>query len=187
MSLPKKLLQLLEGKKAKYELVDHKKVFTAWDCAQTLHVKPSQVVKTLVLKLQGKDPVIVLLGADRNLDQKKFMNIAHNWLRNPKSSAVHFDLQSKVVSKISFADEAWMKKKVIGKVGATLPFGSLLKFPTFMDKALLKQKELILGTGSHEQSLKMKTSEFLKVEPVITGVFSELKKVKKIKQKKSKV
>ena len=179
MSLPKKLLQLLDGKKAKYELVDHKKVFTAWDCAQTLHVKPATVVKTLVVKLQGKDPVIVLLGADRNLDQKKFMTIAHNWLRNPKSSAANFEIQSKVVSRISFADEAWMKKKIIGKVGATLPFGLLLKFPTFIDRALLRQKALILGTGDYERSLKMKTSEFLKVEPVITGAFSVGKEKKK--------
>jgi len=186
MPLPKKLLQLLESKKAKYDLVAHKKVFTAWDCAQTLHVKPSQVVKTLVLKLQGKDPVIVLLGADRNLDQKKFVKVAHNWLRNPKSSAVNFELQSRVVSRLSFADEAWMKKKIIGRVGATLSFGSLLKFPTFVDKALLKQKALILGIGSYEESLAMKTSEFLKVEPVVTGSFSEIKKLKKKKKKNSK-
>lgn len=187
MSVPKKLLNYLDKENAKYELVEHRTVYTAWDAAQTMHVKPQQIVKTLVVKLRGKVPALVLIPAHRNLDKKKFADVAYSLTqkaikqldKDPTAIPKEWgypsaDLKGKSYT-IQFAKEAWMKQKVLGKIGATPPFGRLLKMPVFIDKSLLKEKELILNAGEYTASIKMKTNVFEKLEQPLAGSFSEKK------------
>jgi len=180
MSIPKKLINYLDKESVKYELIEHRTVFTAWDMAQTMHVKPQQIVKTLVVKLRGKVPALVLIPAHRNLDKKKFSNVAYNLtqkvIKNPDSVPAEWnypspDLKGKSYP-VEFAKEKWMKEKLMGKIGATPPFGRSLKLPVFMDKALLKEKELILNSGDYNTSIKMKAKDFDKLEQPLSGSFS---------------
>ena len=75
--MTKKILKLLTESKLKYEVVKHKKVFTAYDAAATLHVKLNQIAKSLLVKTNkplesGKKPyAIVIVPADKNVDLKK--------------------------------------------------------------------------------------------------------------------
>jgi prolyl-tRNA editing enzyme YbaK/EbsC (Cys-tRNA(Pro) deacylase) len=211
MSVPKKLINYLDKEGVKYELAEHKTVFTAWDMSQTMHVKPQQIVKTLVVKLRGKVPALVLIPAHRNLDKKKFANVAYNLTqkarkelarpeRSPDSSGRVEGSREKKTSTlrqaqrdnssiptewnypspdlkgksypVEFAKEKWMKEKLMGKIGATPPFGRSLKLPVFIDKALLKEKELIFNTGDYNTSIKMKAKDFAKLEQPLAGSFS---------------
>jgi len=64
-------IDFLEKAKVKYELIKHRKVFTAQDKAATLKVKPNIIGKTLVLKIDKRISV-VLIPANKNLDKNKF-------------------------------------------------------------------------------------------------------------------
>ncbi len=174
MPILKDLQKLLEKNKIKYEVVSHKKVFTAFDSAETQHINPKEVVKTLVMKISPKKHVLALISADKNLNKEKFLKEINKWLKIEGE---------KIAQAVDFAKEVWMKKNIKGKVGATVPLGSFYKMATFIDKELIKQKNLILNSGEYEKSIKIATNKFLGIEDMIKGSFSQAKKKIKIKKK----
>ena len=178
MAILKSLQNLLEKNNIKHEVIDHKTVYTAYDNAETQHLKPQEVVKTLVMKIDAKKYVLALIPANKNLDKKKFLKEINKWLKKEEEKAVR---------SIEFAKEAWMKKNVKGRIGATVPFGSLSKMATFIDRSLLQNKNLIINTGDYKKSIKLTTKKFLGLEEIIVGSFSVSKKVaKKTKKVKAK-
>jgi len=70
MAIPKKILNFLKKAKVKYEIIEHKTVFTAFDKSQTLKVPEKTVGKTLILKANNS-LFFVLIPANKNLDLKK--------------------------------------------------------------------------------------------------------------------
>ncbi len=168
MAILKSLIDLLDQVKVKYEVINHKTVYTALDKAGTLHLDPKCVVKTAVLKLDTKDYAITLIPANKNLDKAKFKKLVNVWRKKQ---------ELKAVKKIDFVKEAWMKKNIKGKLGATPPFGVLFKMPTFIDGVLLKQPKLIINAGEYNQSIKLTKSAFEKVlgKDLIKGSFSKKK------------
>ncbi|MCK5490465.1 MAG: YbaK/EbsC family protein [Candidatus Pacebacteria bacterium] len=178
MAILKILQNLLKKNKIKHEIIEHKTVYTAHDNAQTQHIKPQEVVKTLVMKISSNKHILALIPANKNLDKKKLLKEVNVWLKKE---------EEKAVKTVEFAKEAWMKKNMKGKIGATVPFGSLSKMTTFVDKNLLKNKDLIINTGDYTKSIKMATAKFLELEDVVKGIFSEAKPVKKKVKAKLKV
>ena len=173
MAILKSLQNLLEKNKVKHEIIDHKTVYTALDSAETQHIKPQEVVKTLIMKIDSKKYVLALISANKNLDKKKLLKEINKWLKKE---------EKKAVKTVEFAKEAWMKKNIKGKIGATVPFGSLEKMTTFIDKSLLKNKDLIINTGDYNKSIKLATKKFIELEDTVKGIFSEAK-LKKSKAK----
>ena len=181
MSIPKKLLNYLQQKKAKYEVREHKTVFTAWDLAQTLHKKPKEIMKTVVVKLNGKEPVLVLLTADQLLDKKKFLKRVKAWITAPRAPEAAVALKEKLHGKarsLVFAEERWLREKVLGKPGATPPFGEVVKMPVFADRQAMAPKMLLLNSGSYENSLSISNVEFKKLVQVVEGRFGMMRKDK---------
>ena len=125
------------------------------------------------MKVGSRKYVMALIPANKNLDKKKFLKEINKWLKKG---------EEKTVKTVEFAKEAWMKKNIKGKIGATVPIGSLAKMSAFIDKSLLKNKNLVLNTGDYEKSVKLATKKFLELEEIIAGSFSEAKK-KKVKAK----
>ena len=175
MAVLKSLINLLEKHKIKHEVINHKKTYTALDTAETQHIKPQEIVKTLVVKLDARKYILALIPANKNLNKTKLKKEVNKWLKKEGQKAV---------KTVDFAKEAWMKKNLKGKLGATIPFGSLSKLPTFIDRTLLRQKNLIINTGDYQKSIKLAAKKFLEVEEMIKGSFSEAKK--KVKKRKRK-
>ncbi len=167
MAVPKKLLNYLEKNKVKFELIEHRIVYTAWDLVQTLHLKkPAEVVKTLIIKTD-KDYVLVLLPSNKNLDKAKFKKAVNHWRKKQGLKAV---------KKIDFVKEAWMKKNIkVGKLGVVPPFGQLLGMPVFADKTVLKPVKVIVNAGDYGVSLKIKTKDLIKLEEPIKASFGKKK------------
>jgi prolyl-tRNA editing enzyme YbaK/EbsC (Cys-tRNA(Pro) deacylase) len=167
MPISKKILNYLGEKKYKYELVEHKTTYTAWDTVRTAQkhqkkIKPEEIVKTLVMKAD-KDYVLALVPGNRKIDKKKLLQTINTVRKRNKLAGA---------KKIDFAKEVWMKKSLPGKVGATPPFRGLLALDIFMDSILMKQRSLYLGSGEYEYSIKLPTKQFVKNEAPIKGVFS---------------
>ncbi len=162
MAISKKIINYLEKEGYKYEIIEHKTTYTAWDVSQTEKIKPQEVVKVLVMKLD-KDYILGLLSANRNLDKKKFLKVVN--LDRKKQG-------EKNSKKIDFAKEVWMKKNIAGKVGAVSPFGKLLGLKVYVDSLLTKNKTLYLGSGEYTNSIKVSTKQYLRIEQPAKGVFS---------------
>ena len=169
MPILKSLLNFLNKNKIKFEIIKHRIVYTAYDKAATLKIKPPTVVKSVIIALDKKEHALALIPANKNLDKKKLLQ-SINAVR--KKSALN------LVKKIDFADERWMKKNLKGiKVGATPPFGLLYKLPTFIDNALARQPKLIVNAGDYKNSLKISPASLFKSDMTITkGGFSQNKK-----------
>jgi prolyl-tRNA editing enzyme YbaK/EbsC (Cys-tRNA(Pro) deacylase) len=166
MPIIKKLEKFLKDNKIQYQGTNHRTVFTAHDKAATLRIPEKTIGKTLVIKTD-RDLVLVLISGNKNFDKGKFKKTLNDWRKKTKQ---------KPVKDIDFASEVLMKNRIKGvKVGAVPPFGKLWKFPAFIDKALGKEKEVILNSGNYNSSIKIKQKEFKKLE-FIQGNFSKSKK-----------
>jgi len=165
MAISKKIIQYLDDNKYKYEIVEHKTTYTAWDTAQTEKIKPQEVAKALVMKADG-DYTLAMLPANRNLDKQKLLKTINIGRKKARAKAC---------KKIDFAKEAWMKKNLPGKVGATPPFAKIIKIDIFIDSLLAKNKKIYLGSGEYTNSIRVNTSQYLKIENPVKGIFSKKK------------
>lgn len=166
MAISKKLINYLDSRKYKYQIIEHKTTFTAWDTAQTEKVKPQEVAKALIMKADN-DYFLALLPSNKNLDKQKFLKVINAQRKKNKE---------KSYKKIDLAKEAWMKKNLPGKVGATPPFSKLLKLDVFMDNILAKNKKIYVGSGEYTESILINASQYLKIEQPARGNFSKAKK-----------
>ena len=166
MSISVKLKKYLDAKKVKYNVVDHKTVFTAYDLAQTLKEKLENIAKTIVVKADTQHLLVTLPG-DRRVDFSKLKKF----------------LKAK---KVEIDKEGVMQTLFKVKPGAITAFGALYKnTPVLMDKALTRAKKIVAGTGHFEHALHMTTKEFLKATEAKLGDFSEKAKIKlQVKRKK---
>jgi Ala-tRNA(Pro) deacylase len=153
--IPKKVINYLDKAKVGYKTIKHKTVYTAYDLAQTLKVKLSDVAKTLVVKAD-KIYVLVVLPASHKLDLGKLKKV----------------LKAK---KVEIAKEKIMKVVFKVKPGAITPFGELYKVPVFIDKALLKAKKIIAEAGTYEDSVIMTAKNFIKAVKGTIGDFGKKK------------
>ncbi|MCD6528604.1 YbaK/EbsC family protein [bacterium] len=181
MAIPKKLIKFLDKARVKYEIIQHRTVYTAFDKAKTLKVPEKIIGKTLVMKLEGpgKKFVFALIPGNKNLDKGKFKETVNKWQKR---------IGEKVIRTCDFATEIWMKKNLKGvKVGAIPPFGSLWKLPTFVDKGLMKSSKIIVSAGNYNFSFKISPANLKKLLPdLIIGSFSQAKKKTKRKKRKKK-
>ena len=156
-----KVKKLLGLNKVKYNLVSHRKVYTAFNSAETQHANVKQVVKTVLIKLSKAvpfgltttDAILVCVPSGKRLDLKKISKA------------------TKATAKIG--KEKDIEKKLKTKVRLLHPFGSIFKLPVLLDNKLSKNKKLLVSAGSYTESLEINTKDYLKLENPILGSFSE--------------
>ncbi|XOB40778.1 MAG: aminoacyl-tRNA deacylase [Candidatus Nealsonbacteria bacterium] len=168
MAIPKKVINFLERNKIKYEPIEHKTVYSAFDKARTLKMKRNIIGKTLVLKTD-RDLAVVLIPSNKNLDKIKFKRLVNDWRKKT---------DQKPVKSIEFASERLIKNKIKGvKLGATPPFGNMFKVPTFVNKSLLSLPEIIINSGHYNYSIKIKGDFLKKMMPdLVVGSFTKTRK-----------
>ncbi|KPJ85708.1 hypothetical protein AMJ57_02060 [Parcubacteria bacterium SG8_24] len=157
MSVSKKITGHLTRQKVKFEIVPHKKVYTAYDLAQTLGERLDRIAKSVLVKVElpsmekrGARYYVVVVPASYNIDMQKLKKA----------------LRAK---KAEFAPEKVMKRLGI-EPGALSPFGSLRDLGVVVDKGLLKVKEAIVGAESFTESLRLKVKDLVKTEGSLVAV-----------------
>jgi len=165
---PPKIINFLEKNKIKYDLLDHKIVFTAHDKASTLRLPEKIITKVLLMRID-RERMFALLAANKRLCKTKFKKAINS--KRKKEGL-------KAIKKIDFVKESWMKKNMKGiDLGALPPFGNLWKTETIADKSLMRQKEIIIPIGKYNFSVKVKTADLKeKVPHFFVGDFSKVKK-----------
>jgi len=166
MPIPAKTKKYLDKNLAKYEEIAHKTVYTAYDAAQTLRKELKDIAKSLLIATD-KAYVIVVIPAHMRLDLEKLK-------------------KSLGVKKVSIPNEKLMVKVFKVKPGAITAFGGLHKVEVWVDKSLLKTKDVILSAGNFTDSVRMKAKDFIEVEKAKLASFAVAGgyKIKKAKPKK---
>ncbi len=149
--IAKNLEKHLKLNKIKYEVVEHRKVFTAFDAAATQDIKESEVAKAVLLKGK-KNLYLAVLPASNNCDFKALAKLTDD--------------------KISIAKEKDITKNINARIGLIPPFGSLFEIPVYLDKKLLKNKKINLPAGSYTESVVMSVKDYEKLEKPTLGNFS---------------
>jgi len=154
--IPSKVKNYLDKSKTPYKVVDHKKVYTAFDAAQTLRVTLNKIVKSLMIKAD-KDYYLVSLPANKNIDFSLL------------KTAVK--IMGGTVKKIQIPNEKVLTKLFKIKPGTLTGFAKLHKVQAIVDKDLKKVKDVIVSGGSLTQSIGMKLNDYLNLEePVIAPI-----------------
>ncbi|MBN1585254.1 YbaK/EbsC family protein [Candidatus Uhrbacteria bacterium] len=154
------------GKKGiKFDVVEHRKVFTAYDLAQTLGTKLDDIAKTLLVEVElpelGKKKrghYVVVLSASYRLNLEKLKKALK-------------------ASKIGIATEKAMLKLGMAP-GALTPFGSLRNFGVVVDRNLLRTQKVLVGAESFIESLRMRTRDLVKSEGATVGLIGDRAKLK---------
>lgn len=134
----------------------HKKVYTAFDAAETQHAKLSDVGKAVLVKSK-EGLYLAVLPAGQNTDFKKLSKL--------------------IGAKVSMAKEREITAKLKTKIGLIAPFGSLYGLPVYLDNKLARAKKLILPAGSYTESVQISSKDYLRLENPILGNFSVKKSV----------
>ncbi|MFO0704978.1 MAG: YbaK/EbsC family protein [Candidatus Andersenbacteria bacterium] len=163
IKLPARLQTFLDQRKAKFSVLQHRTVFTAFDASQTLKVDPGMIAKTLIVQLDRELAIAVIPG-DRNLDVGKLKKLIN---------AVHKKESQPAVKKVQLVTERTITNKLTDKAGAVIPIGSLYKLPTYVDSALLNEKKVIINAGSFTVSLELSGSTYRKLAEAQIGSFSK--------------
>lgn len=138
------IINLLNKNKINYKRYEHKPVFTSEDSAKVRGTTVHQGAKALVLD-SNKGLVLFVLPADLMADLES--------------------IQAKCnFSKLKMASKETVRAKTGLEVGSIPPFGSLIGLKTYLDNRLSDNEEIAFNVGRNDRSVKMKYSDFLKIE-----------------------
>src|SRR3990167_2371772 len=153
MPIPKHVKTYLDKKMARYDTLVHKTVYTAYDAAQTLRQELKDIAKSLLIAAD-KAYVIAVVPAHMRLDLGKL------------KSALK-------VKKVSIPNEKIMLKVFRVKPGTMTAFGGLHQIEVWVDKSLLKTKDIIISAGSFTDSVRMKVKDFIEMEQAKLANFAK--------------
>ncbi len=174
MPVPKKITLHLAKNKVKFDVVEHKKVYTAYDLAQTLGEEIGKIAKSLLVeaelptvKKKAKNYYVVVVPASYRVDLEKVKKALK-------------------ATRTALAPERVMKRLGI-EPGALSPFGSLKGLGVLVDKALLKTEKALVGAESFTESVRMRVKDLVKLEkPIVAAISGKTLKVKKSVKKTKK-
>lgn len=142
MTASKKIIQFLEDQGVQFELLEHPAAYTAQEVAGKQHVPGKEMVKSVIVKIDGKVIMCVL----------------------PAIHLVDFDSLKKLVGgeDIRLATEQEIANIFPDyEVGAEPPFGHLYDLDVYVDQFLKEDEYILFNAGTHTDLVKMKFADYL--------------------------
>lgn len=137
-----KIMEFLNKTGVKYEVVEHKPVFTAQRMAAVEHESGKFVAKPVIVKADDKF-VMCVLAASCKIDLQSLKK----------------QLGAK---KVQLAVEDEMPQIFDDcEIGAEPPFGNLYDLQTIMDKALETDDHILFQAGSHQKAIRMAMADYI--------------------------
>ncbi|MBD3310769.1 hypothetical protein GF351_06130, partial [Candidatus Woesearchaeota archaeon] len=134
------IIDFLEKNKIRYELMEHKAVYTSEEAAKARGTELKQSAKTLICKTENKYLMAIVSG-NKELDLEKLKVIAK-------------------VQSMSLASPDEVKDITGCAIGAVPPFGNLFSLDVFVDKEMMENKQIVFNAGSHTKSIKMFAGDY---------------------------
>ena len=137
----KKLKEFLDRENVKYISIKHSSAFTAQEIAASAHIPGKELVKTVMIKINGK-MAMAILPASYKIDLKLLQEITG-------------------AENVRLAGEAEFKDKFPDcEVGAMPPFGNLYNMDVFAAQSLEDDDEITFNACSHTELIKLSFKDF---------------------------
>jgi Ala-tRNA(Pro) deacylase len=147
-----KIIKLLDQSKVDYDRIIHPPVHTSEEAARIRDTNPHQGAKAIVFALDSK-PALVVVPGDRKVSLKDF-----------KKAYGIKDMHMLSAEEI---------QTLVGlEIGAIPPFGNMMELDTYVDQSLFENLWIVFNVGSHTQSVKMKSADFVRLCKPIVGKFA---------------
>jgi Ala-tRNA(Pro) deacylase len=150
--LNQRLRQFLGTKGVKYDVIPHPPRFTSQEIAAVEHVPGDRMAKVVMVEADGKS-VMLVLPATRTVDLLKLGDLLG-------ASVVRVEEEKEFAP--FFPD---------CEPGAMPPFGQLYGLPCYVDESLLARDEIFFNGGTHGDSVKIDTRDFVRIAGAKTGDF----------------
>ena len=146
--LAARLKEFLDQKHITYVTIDHSPAFTAQEVAQRAHIPGKEMVKTVIVKIDGELAMMVTpatecvqLGRLKDALGAEEISVAHEY-----------------EFKDAFPD---------CETGAMPPFGNLYGMKVFISPTLREDEEIAFNAGTHKELVRLTYADFERlVEPV---------------------
>jgi Ala-tRNA(Pro) deacylase len=132
----KKLKEYLDRNEVPYVSITHSQAFTAQQVAASAHIPGKNMVKTVMVIINGEMAMAVL----------------------PASYYVDFNLLKDVTGEgnVRLASETEFKDRFPDcEVGAMPPFGNLYNLTVYVAKALTESEQIAFNAGTHTEIIQM--------------------------------
>lgn len=137
----KKLKDFLDKHEVPYITITHSQAFTAQKVAASAHIPGKNMVKTVMVMINGQMAMAVL----------------------PASHHVDFNLLKEITGEgnVRLASEMEFKDMFPDcEVGAMPPFGNLYNIEVFVAKVLTEDEEIAFNAGTHTEIIQMTYRDF---------------------------
>ncbi|HEX7121158.1 MAG TPA: YbaK/EbsC family protein [Gemmatimonadaceae bacterium] len=135
------LKELLDRSGVAYESLRHPPAYTAQEVAGSAHVSGKEMIKTLVVKIDGR-MALVALPASEHLD-------LHQLKEATGARAVELATEAEFASLFPGCD-----------VGAMPPFGDLYGMDTYITESLTRDRQIAFNAGTHTEVVRMSYQDF---------------------------
>ncbi len=154
-NVSKRLRSFLDDEDVPYEVIHHRREYTAQHTAQSLGTPGADFAKTVLVWLDGL-PAMVVLSAPERIDLERMRAL---------TGANEIDLATE--------DE-------IGgichdcEIGAEPPFGNLYDLPVYLSRHLAGDHPITFNAGSHEEAIQMSFEDFERlVQPLLLDLATD--------------
>ena len=155
MSIGQRVRDFLDSHHVNYTALPHPQAFPAQKVAEELHVSGKQFAKAVILHADAHLLMAVLPASHRlNLHKLKESLEAKHLEIVPESELAEFCSDS--------------------ELGAFPPFGNLYGMETWVDRSLGKSEDIVFNAGTHEDAVRMKYADYLRLAMPQVATFSEV-------------
>jgi len=148
----RKLREFLDSHHIKYFVFSHSPAYTAQEIAESAHVSGKEMVKTVMVTIDGR-MAMALLPASRQLDFDKLRMLCGT-------------------SDVKLAEEEEFSDLFPEcEIGAMPPFGNLYAMEVYADEALDEDVDIAFNAGAHTELLRMGWEDYKRLAaPVIAPI-----------------
>jgi Ala-tRNA(Pro) deacylase len=147
----------LEQRGVSFEMIPHERAVTSIEEARALGIAADEVVKTIVLDTASGHALAVIPASER-IDMRLVRDAVGD---------KHAKFASEEELKQDFPDY---------ELGAFPPLGSVLDAPTYVDPEVMKHDTVVFAAGTQNESVKVRTEDLFRNEPVTTVTLRKLPK-----------
>jgi Ala-tRNA(Pro) deacylase len=144
------LQRWLREQHVSYCIHHHRQALAPDEVAAELHELPERVARVVVAQVEGKW-ILLVVPAAGSVDFRRTAQLA----------------RARAVSAVSEADCALRFPTC--EPGALPPFGRLFDLPTYVDEALLRAPKLLFLAGTHHDTVKLDTEDYVRLAAPVTG------------------
>ena len=149
----KRFEEFLGSRGAKYERIEHPEAFTSQEEAAATHVSGWSWAKVVIVK-EREGLAMAVLPACCAIEMSRLKGVIGRGL-------------------VELASVEEMLQTFPGcELGAIPPFGRLFGVPTWVEEALVNQRDITVPTGDHRTAIRMRVTEYLRLAEPQLGRFA---------------